>query len=219
MIKLLTLSFFIVFTLKANSHNHYTRTNSDFDFSNVNYYKDFKEINSIVSSPESPYFFDTLLKTFLTGPTKLNDNQIVALLYGGINHKGYQSSRLDSLEKNCFAEYESKNYKLAIALSKSCLNEFPLSIPALVVQFFAFSELNNKIESDIAFHKYNTLFSGMEASGKHKITHSQLGLVQYTSFHMAGVNVKITPLKNDRFNNQIFELEYWEKETFIIPSK
>lgn len=193
------------------------------DFENVSYYQDLYQIEKHLSADSSTYHFSKLLSKFDISPDSLSNGEAVALLFGALNHAGYQTIKLDSLERVCDTLIKQKNWGEAIETASKCENIFPLSIQANFTKWFAYSRLNDSINESTYHLRLNKIFKGMEKSGKNgklKISHSKFAIKKYLSLVGAGANFKLESKKLDDFENQIFRYSFAGfPENFIIPKK
>ena len=194
-----------------------------YNFENVSYYRDIKKIENELKDSSSLFSFTKLLPKFSESADSVSNNEAIALMFGALNHPGYQSKKLDSLETLCDTLMKQKLWKKAIEISDSCESVFPLSVIAIYSKWFASSNLNDSINEDIYHKKMRKIFKAMELTGLNgnlKLSHSKFSITKYLSLVGAGAIFKLENEKLDDYNNQTFYYSFVGfPENFIIPKK
>lgn len=194
-------------------------------FKKVHFYRDRAAISRRVSDSLSPYYFEKLLRRFLSEKPKLSRAEGLALLYGGLEHEGYQDPKLAQLE---LAMDSLNSEELAPALklvAEECLALFPLHLRSWMELWQISYNQSDTVLNDIIGQRLNCLFIAMQTSGNgQKQAQPQLALSKtaveyYIDYHAAGAGLKFVKETSDDRGNTLLLYQNGSifTERFIIP--
>lgn len=197
--------------------------NKLFNFRHISYYRDIKKIENELSDSLSTYSFDKLLPKFIQSGDSVSVDEAVALMFGALQHRGYQLRALDSLELLSDSLIEQKAWLKAITVAQACEQIFPLSVQALFTKWVAYSNLKDSLNEGHYHKKLIKVFKAMKLSGEKsdlKICHSRFAIKRYLSLECAGAIFKLEEESIDNVGNQVFLYSFMGfPENFIIPLK
>ncbi|PKP19139.1 MAG: hypothetical protein CVU05_11980 [Bacteroidetes bacterium HGW-Bacteroidetes-21] len=131
---------------------------------------DFKQINEVIKDKTSPYFYDLIMKKFLSEKETLTPEEYWYLYYGysfQAKYMPYQSpERMEEFNKiTAKKELDEKDYKKIITYTEKELKNLPLELDMIWYQHVAWKELGDSVKADNAINHFMGLVDAILSSG------------------------------------------------------
>ncbi|MDO6439735.1 DUF4919 domain-containing protein [Cyclobacterium sp. 1_MG-2023] len=107
------------------------------------YHRDFQFYLAESASPQSEFYYETLLDRFQSHDKSLKNNEIIALMIGFTNNQNYHPYKNVEKEREIMELVGDKNYDKALMLSKELLKSNPVNFTALMEEGFSLWKIND----------------------------------------------------------------------------
>ncbi len=144
---------FFCFTIYAQSNDSFS------------YKDDFDKMLKLSTQKDSDFYYPQLLDRFMKNDTLLTNSEIIAMLVGYTNSEKYKPYELMDREREIFKLNGNGDYRKALNLCNSLLEDYPFSLLGNREKSYANYKLNLKSDPDIYFNRFIQLTNAILWSG------------------------------------------------------